>query len=104
MKRIIFPALILMVLGFAACNSGKPNTDDPKAFAKWACDKSHEFVELGKEPVKNAEKMVTLASEMEAADREFQDKHKDNLKAAQAEMDAAFEEYCSDLKDLPTGY
>lgn len=104
MKRILLPALFSLLLCFSSCGSGKPNTDDPKEFAKWACEKTREFVALGEDPIKNAEKMVALAAEIEAADKEFQEKHKDNLQKSQAEMDAAYEEFCKDLEDLPTGY
>jgi hypothetical protein len=99
-QHIILTAALALLLGLSSCGNGKPNTDDPTEYAKWVCEKSREFVELSNEPLTNAKKMLALANEMGAADREFEEKHKDNLAESKAKKEAAIKEFCGDLKTL----
>jgi major membrane immunogen (membrane-anchored lipoprotein) len=99
MKKALIAFAMVATLLLSACGGGKPNLDDPKAIAKFNCDKMKEMMELMKDPVANASKIEGIAKEMEEFENEFEKHHGDKAEEMEDKVEESLKEVCADLAD-----
>lgn len=97
MKKAFFAFAIMATLVLSACGGGKPNLDDPKAIAKFNCDKMKEMMGLMGDPVANASKIEAIGKEMEAFEKDFKAHHGDKSEEMEAKVEEALKTECADM-------
>jgi hypothetical protein len=97
MKKAFIAFAMVAALMLSACGGGKPNLDDPKAIAKFNCDKMKEMMALMKDPVANAGKIEDISKEMEAFEKEFEEHHGAKSKEMEQKVEESLKEVCADL-------
>jgi hypothetical protein len=96
MKKGLIAFAMLATLVLSACGS-KPNLDDPKAIAKFNCDKMKEMMGLMGDPVANASKIEAISKEMEAFEKDFKAHHGDKSEEMEAKVEEALKTECADM-------
>jgi hypothetical protein len=97
MKKGLIAFAMLATLVLSACGGGKPNLDDPKAIAKFNCDKMKEMMDYMKDPVANASKIEAISKEMEEFEKEFKAHHGDKSEEMEGKVEEALKTECADL-------
>ncbi len=95
MKKGLFAFALLAILVLSACGGSKPDLDDPKAIAKFNCDKMKEMMSLINDPVANAGKIEAIGKEMEEFEKKFEEHHG----AKSEEMQGKVEEALKTLRE-----
>jgi hypothetical protein len=96
MKKGLFAFAVVATLVLSACG-GKPNLDDPKAIAKFNCDKMKEMMDYMKDPVANAGKIEAISKEMEEFEKDFKAHHGDKSEEMEGKVEEALKTECADL-------
>jgi ABC-type glycerol-3-phosphate transport system substrate-binding protein len=97
MKKTLIAFAMVAALMMSACGS-KPNYDDPKAVAKFKCDKMKEIMELMKTESEGTEaKIDAISKEVEDYHTEFTKHHGANAEAMEKKVSEAEKEVCGDL-------
>ncbi len=97
MKKALIAFSMVAMLVLSACGGGKPNMDDPKAIAKFNCEKMTEMMDYLKDPVANTSKIDAISKEMEDFEKAFNEHHGDKAEAMEKQIQTAMKEVCPDL-------
>ena len=99
MKKGLFAFALLATLVLSACGGSKPDLDDPKAIAKFNCDKMKEMMSLINDPVANAGKIEAIGKEMEEFEKKFEEHHGAKSEEMQGKVEEALGTECADLQN-----
>lgn len=97
MKKAFIAFAMVAALLLSACGGGKPNLDDPKAIAKYNCDKMTEMIGYMKDPVANAAKIESISKEMEDFEKAFNEHHGDKAEDMEKKVQENMKDVCADL-------
>lgn len=88
---------MVATLMLSACGGSTPNLDDPKAIAKFNCDKMKEMMSLLGDAEGNKDKIEAIGKEMEEFEKKFEAHHGAKAEEMEGKVEEALKTECADL-------